>query len=52
MDRAQYQQAYDIFLRLADLPTAQREAELAAECGDDPELHAFVSRLLSAGATG
>src|SRR6187549_3502201 len=38
----------DLFLTLADLSTAERDALLDAECGDDDALRAEVTRLLAA----
>ncbi|MEN0065443.1 MAG: tetratricopeptide repeat protein [Myxococcota bacterium] len=46
MNAEDYQRAYDLFCTVADLPPARRSDALAEACGDDPELLAWVLRLL------
>lgn len=47
MDAARYQRVTEVFQRVCDLPPAQRDAALAAACGDDAELRAAVERMVS-----
>ncbi|MEL6343264.1 MAG: protein kinase [Myxococcota bacterium] len=46
MDKAEYQLAYDLFMRLSELPEAQRTVELDAACSGNPALRAYVEQLL------
>ena len=45
-----YQRAFEIFSAAADLPAAQRDARVEAECGGDPELLRTVREMLAADA--
>jgi serine/threonine-protein kinase len=52
MDAARWERIQLLFHQAADLPGAQQESFLAAECGDDPELAAEVLALLHEDAQG
>ncbi len=52
MNDERRQRAEVIFHDLADLPPGEQEEALAARCGDDEELRAFVERLLDVDSVG
>jgi hypothetical protein len=46
MDAQRWERIQDLFHRAADLPAAEQQSLLAAECAEDPEMVAEVTALL------
>ena len=52
MDAQRWERIQDLFHRAADLPAADQQSLLAAECAEDPEMVAEVTALLREDASG
>ena len=52
MDAQRWERIQDLFHRAADLPAAEQQSLLAAECAADPEMVAEVTALLREDASG